>query len=43
LRRRDAALQITPAFYVAMEHLSEWLRRRKAARQSVATETSLGD
>ena len=24
-------LYITPAFYVAMEHLSEWLQRRKTA------------
>jgi len=24
-------LYITPAFYVAMEHLTDWLRRRKAA------------
>jgi HAE1 family hydrophobic/amphiphilic exporter-1 len=36
-------LYITPAFYVAMEHLSEWLQRRKAARQGVAAETAVGD
>jgi hypothetical protein len=29
-------LYITPAFYVAMEHLSESLKRRKAARKSTA-------
>ncbi len=32
-------LYITPAFYVAMEHLSEWLQRRKARRQATALQT----
>jgi HAE1 family hydrophobic/amphiphilic exporter-1 len=36
-------LYITPAFYVAMEHLSEHLRRRKAARRAAVAETPLGD
>ena len=30
-------LYITPAFYVAMEHLSERLQKRKAARQKIVT------
>jgi HAE1 family hydrophobic/amphiphilic exporter-1 len=33
-------LYITPAFYVAMEHLSERLRRRKAVRQSATLQAS---
>jgi len=33
-------LYITPAFYVAMEHLSERLRRRKAVRQSATVQAS---
>ena len=33
-------LYITPAFYVAMEHLSEHLRQRKAARQAVTAQAS---
>ena len=36
-------LYITPAFYVAMEHLSEWMQRRRAAHAaSIATETAAG-
>ena len=33
-------LYITPAFYVAMEKLSEHLQQRKAARQAAAAEAS---
>jgi hydrophobe/amphiphile efflux-1 (HAE1) family protein len=32
-------LYITPAFYVAMEHLTEYLQRRKVAGRTVVTET----
>jgi HAE1 family hydrophobic/amphiphilic exporter-1 len=34
-------LYITPAFYVAMEHLSDYLRRHTAARQ--AAEATAGE
>jgi HAE1 family hydrophobic/amphiphilic exporter-1 len=36
-------LYITPAFYVAMEHLSERLKRRNAARQTAVAETPTGE
>ncbi len=36
-------LYITPAFYVAMEHVSERLKRRKAARRTVVAETPAGE
>jgi hypothetical protein len=35
-------LYITPAFYVAMEHLSERLRRRAALRQQAMPEIPAG-
>jgi len=35
-------LYITPAFYVAMEHLSDRLRRRAAVRQQTAAEVPAG-
>ena len=36
-------LYITPAFYVAMEHLNDWLRRRSSARQQALTQASGGE
>jgi HAE1 family hydrophobic/amphiphilic exporter-1 len=36
-------LYITPAFYVAMEHLSDHLRRRSALRQSAASNVPAGE
>jgi HAE1 family hydrophobic/amphiphilic exporter-1 len=36
-------LYITPAFYVAMEHLSDWLRRRAAARRPAVAEAPAGE
>jgi HAE1 family hydrophobic/amphiphilic exporter-1 len=36
-------LYITPAFYVAMEHLNDWLRRRSSARQLAVTQASGGE
>lgn len=36
-------LYITPAFYVAMDHLSEYMRQRKAARQATAVQAPAGE
>jgi len=36
-------LYITPAFYVAMEHISERLRQRRVSRQAVAAPASAGE
>jgi multidrug efflux pump subunit AcrB len=36
-------LYITPAFYVAMEHLNDWLRRRAAARRPAVAEAPAGE